>query len=97
MDKVYKRDKNDTIQAKILRELNASVKVIYDAHEIWFYNSATSQFEFYKNKGGIKSLLEKFFETKGINLKCVAADMTAKPIQYKFADPKDEFLFNLKF
>lgn len=97
MDYVYKDDKHDTLQATILRSLKASVQVIYDAHEIWFYNRSTQQFETYKNKSGTKSLLEKFFATKGINLKCVCADMQARPLQFRFAEPKDKFLFNLKF
>jgi len=81
----------------MLTVLRATHEAIYAAHEIWLYNHNTSRFEMYKNKNGFKTLLEKFFENKGINLKCDAADMTAKSISYRFKEPKDEFLFNLKF
>lgn len=97
MDKQFKADKYDTTQGQILRRLRAPVQVIYDAHEIWVYNHNISRFEMYKNKSGIDSLIRKFFADKGINIKCDAADMTAKSISYRFEEPKDEFLFNLKF
>ena len=97
IDKQFKTHKYDTTQGLLLRRLRAPVQAIYDAHEIWAYNRHTSRFEMYKNKSGIGTLLEKFFASKGINLKCDAADMTAKSISYRFKDEKDYFLFQLKF
>ncbi len=97
IDKVYKSDKYDTMQTLMLRVLRAPVKTVYDAHEIWMYNHSTKHFEAYKNKNGVTSLLEEFFAGKGINIKCDAADMLAQSRQYRFKEPKDEFLFNLKF
>lgn len=97
LDKMHKVDKYDSAQGLILRRLRASVKVMYDAHEIWLYNRHTRRFEMYKNKSGIDTLLKKFFASKGINLKSDAADMTAKSISHRFEEEKDHFLFRLKF
>ncbi len=97
MDKLYSTNKYYSAQGLILRKLRASVKVIYDAHEIWMYNRATKHFEAYKNRNGVNSLIEEFFASKGITIKCDAADMTAKSISYRFEEEKDHFLFRLKF
>ena len=97
MDKQRKTDKYHTTQSLMLQKLRAPVQAIFDAHEIWVYNHSTKHFEAYKNKNGVKSLLEEFFASKGISIKCDAADMLALSRQYRFENPKDEFLFNLKF
>ena len=97
MDKVYKMDKYDTMQKALLRELRGSIKIIYDAHEIWFYNNQTKAFESYKNKSGTSTILAAYLEDNGINIRCDAAAMTGLPIRMRFLDKKDEFLFNLKF
>ena len=59
MDKVYKSEHTNSTQGLMLRVLRAPVQAIYDAHEIWVYNSFTNRFEMYKNRGG--SLIKKFF------------------------------------
>lgn len=97
MDKMCKTDKYNSVQGLILRRLRASVRVIYDAHEIWLYNSHTSRFEMYKNTSGTGILLEEFFANKGIDVKSDAANMTATSISYRFKEEKDYFLFRLKF
>ncbi len=97
MDKQHKKHRYDTTQGMMLSRLGASVQVIYEAHEIWMYNRATSRFEMYKNKCGIKTLLEKFFESKNINLKCDTAVHDSQACGYRFKEPKDKFHFKLKF
>lgn len=86
------------LQTSLINMLGGGLKTIYDAHEIWFYNSVTHIFTAYKNESGISSLLKSFLADKGINVKPDAISIrTAQPTQYRFANDKDLFHFNLKF
>lgn len=92
VDKIVRDSKNHRgIQGQLLHALNASVKRVYDAHEIWWYNEEFHVFEAYKNVNDKHTLLGVFFEEQQINVK-----YDSKMIQ-SFHTPKDLFLFKLKF
>ena len=68
------------------------------AHEIWAYTPECRSFECVKNKNGTTTQLKTFLASKGINIRCDAAELnTAMPTRFRFEDEKDHFLFQLKF
>ena len=86
-------------QQQIINAVGGGIKTMYNAHEIWTYNSATHRFDAYKNKNtGNNTLLKAFFADKGIHIRCDAASLnTAAASACRFEDDKDHFLFQLIF
>ena len=98
LEKLYPQDKGTTLQGQILRALHArGVQVIYDAHEIWFYNDHTKAFEAYKNKSGTSTILAAHLEDNGVNIRADAATLAGQVVLMRFCDEKDEFIFKLKY
>lgn len=63
------------------------------AQEVWIYRPATKKFHAYKNKGMINEAIHRIFDF-GIKLiPCPSSSPTA----LRFATPKDQFYFELKF
>jgi len=72
--------------------------LLQNAHEVWAYNSDNRSFECVKNKSGTTTRLKTLLTSKGIHIRCDAAELnTAMPSRYRFEDDKDHFLFQLKF
>jgi len=72
--------------------------LLQNAHEVWAYNPQNRSFECVKNKSGTSTMLKTLLESKGINIRCDAAELnTAMPSRFRFEDEKDHFLFQLKF
>ena len=97
IDKLYKNHPSQSVQNLLLQRLKAPRQAIYDAHEIWTYDTETKRFVPYKNRNGCRSLIEEFFAERGISIVCKSSEKFESMRQYRFKDEKNEFLFNLKY
>ena len=90
-----KPDGGRSLQQRILAALAASVKIIYDVHELWFYTDGV--FESYKLRDTDSQFLPDFMKANGIDIyRTSEPSSNGHTVVYCFATPQDEFKFRLK-
>lgn len=101
LDVLPRAGKGITVQQKIIFAVGGGIQSVFDAKEIWFYDSETETFKSYKitGKHDTNCLLIEFLGKHNIHVSTseVHDHYPNSTIKYNFATDLDKFLFKLKF